>query len=104
MGQATSDTERAALVEALQEDASFSYCEKEIETSVGGFTYVAEEELDRRRWYTNIIEIYRAPSGKLFACPWERGHTESQENEYRPQDTYEVEPYDVVVTKYKKKT
>lgn len=96
------EDELAALKAALIKKTGL-YGMETIETSVGAFVYVKSQERDRRRWYTNIDEVYKSPSGLFFVCPWQRGHTESQEHEYAPEDTCEVEPYDTVVTNYIRK-
>lgn len=99
---ADAETERAALVKALTDELDL-YREKEIETEAGTFLHVGRQLGEQRRWSTTVQEIYKSPSDLLFSTPWERGNTEGQENEFFPEQTFEVESYEVTVTKYREK-
>ncbi len=95
--------ELEALKEAAKEDPSYVYGEDSIETPLGDFVRVKSLRGSRHRWYDEMEEIYKSPSGRLYALPWQRGHTESQENEYQPENAFEVEAYEVTVTRYREK-
>lgn len=94
---------KAAFTEEGEDIYSEICGEDEFQTSIGTFVRVKRLLGDQRRWSTSVEEIYRSPSGRYWSLPWERGNTEQQENEYHPEDVCEMEPYEVTVTKYRRK-
>ena len=67
---------------------------------VEGFTVVATEEGDQRRWVQEMRTIARRDSdGKLFAQCWERGLTENQDSDYEDIAVEVSESVKVVETK-----
>lgn len=53
---------------------------------------------DLRRWYRSATTICEF-NGKYYACEWDQGLTENQENQWYGDQPYEVVPKDIVVTK-----
>lgn len=52
---------------------------------------IDETEGPRRRWSSRCcFYIRNVASGRIYEYPWERGHTESQENEYYLDEIREV--------------
>lgn len=53
---------------------------------------------DLRRWYRSATTICEF-NGKYYACEWDQGLTEIQENQWYGDQPYEVIPKDIVITK-----
>lgn len=65
-----------------------------------GFETVQTKIIDHRRWSVTMETVFRRQSdGKLFAMYWDRGATESQDNEYAI-EALEVEAVEVTVIEY----
>jgi hypothetical protein len=78
---------------------------EELEIDAGGDSVVHTELIDQRRWY-DVHEAVFKYDDKLWSVAYKVGSTEEQE-----QDTWdseveavEVEPFETVVTKYRRTT
>ena len=59
--------------------------ESEISDMLGYFEEVYEDEGENRRWSQSMLTVVNVGEDNLYAIEWERGLTESQENEYYDQ-------------------
>lgn len=76
--------------------------------SFDGYKHISNESEDSGRWSAYVTTVYQE-AGKLWAFDWEEGLTENQEDEIHETpygsglvEVYEVEPYQVSVTKFRK--
>lgn len=70
---------------------------KDVPEPEGIVKIVTEVSGSRHRWYTGMTTVFEY-QGKFYGCPWQKGHTEEQDNQYleSAQDTVELPEYRVV--------
>lgn len=90
------------LIEKLQEwyDDGGTYPP----TNSRDFKFVAEESIEEHRWGTRKMYVFFEHPDQYVAVEDVEPATEYQDwGDYGPPEIYEVEPYEVVVTRYRSK-
>lgn len=78
-------------------DRASELCYMHSGNEVDGWTWVAEEEGEDRRWSRSNMVVIKDPDGGLWAFDYEEGLTENRDNEYPWSHT---DRYDAELKKY----
>ena len=66
------------------------------------FNSVTDEEITgQSRWSTFYYQVFKYKDGTFWGATWNRGSTEQQDNGIEDLKVFQVEPEQVLITKYK---